>query len=119
MAHLLGNHDYYAPCSSSSSSSSGGAGWTPPRRLALLSLLCGLAADTNALRGALEETEAERKKARVEANAIRSKARQMNVSMAGRVGGHGAYRWAGAQCSAFLQCIRLDAIVGVGGVLGG
>ncbi len=96
MAHLLGNHDYYAPCSSSSSVG-GAAGWTPPRRLALLSLLCGLAADTNALRGALEEAEAERKKARVDANAIRSKARQMNVSMAGRVGGHGGYELARAQ----------------------
>ncbi|GFR49323.1 hypothetical protein Agub_g11349, partial [Astrephomene gubernaculifera] len=81
LAHLLGNYDYCSGTScwppSSSSSSSPPAGWTPSRRLALLASLCDLAADTNALRGSLEEAVEARKKARVEAMAIRARARQI------------------------------------------
>ncbi|GLI68148.1 hypothetical protein VaNZ11_012485 [Volvox africanus] len=82
LCHLLGNYDYATggPASGAASADSACTGWTPARRLALLSALCELAMDTNALRSALDDIVETRKKARVEANSIRSKARQIQAS---------------------------------------
>lgn len=90
LAHLLGNYDYTtgACCVGTNNMANanggggvcgGACGWTPSRRLALLCALCELAADTNALRNSLEEVVEARKKARAEALALRSKARQIQV----------------------------------------
>ncbi|GIL52432.1 hypothetical protein Vafri_8302 [Volvox africanus] len=84
LSHLLGNYDYATggPASGPASADSACTGWTPARRLALLSALCELALDTNALRIALDDIVETRKKARVEANSIRSKARQIQEEQA-------------------------------------
>lgn len=83
LVHLLGNYDYATggPVGGDAAAfaSADAGGWTPTRRLALLSALCELAMDTNALRNSLDETVETRKKFRMEAIALRSKARQLRV----------------------------------------
>ncbi|GIL79624.1 hypothetical protein Vretimale_12325 [Volvox reticuliferus] len=84
LCHLLGNYDYATggPVGGAASAGNACTGWTPARRLALLSALCELAMDTNALRSSLDDIVETRKKARVEANSIRSKARQIQEEQA-------------------------------------